>query len=118
MPFNCSIEDCRPVLAVAGLVAPGSTLLSATADTNTLLVLEELDIFFNGGTGGDLQWENPAGFHILDWRPGSTNQQSEHWSGFQCLAPGQRWSFFTSGSIGFEIVGWGWLVPYPTSVIP
>jgi len=114
--FSRHIDNARPLLVVNGTATAGSAYVTATPPQYELWALTDLDIFFHGDTNGDLTWLRSGGLYILDWRPGSTNQQSEHWTGFQCLVPGEHWTFSTPGGLGFDVVGWAWVLPNGSDV--
>lgn len=79
--------------------------------TGESFLITDLDITFYGGPNGNFFWSNKQNRFILNWRPGTENVQSFHWTGVQVLQPGEEWLFADQSAAGMDVEGACYLIP-------
>lgn len=91
-------------------IRAGGGAIAAGGAGGEAYLITDMDITFYGGPNGNFEWLNKNGRLIWEWRPGTENAQSTHWSGLQILLPGGQWAFNDGSDLGMDVEACCWLV--------
>lgn len=101
---------------IDGTVVSGTDSITIAVPAHNMIVLTDLDVSWYPNDAKPLIWETNVLRRVGSWTPAATtNPQSFHWSGLQCLYPGSSWRFTTTSTSGWDVKGWAYLCGSPAA---